>query len=202
MPKIKKSFVPSLLTKAYWYDAVHHKNKTLFLCVLALMMALGITISAFFIPVGDNLRIYFSFIPKAIACAIGGPVVALCYGFCSDILGFIIHPSGAFFPGYILSSMLGCLIYALFLFHQRITIVKLFLCKLFVNVFVNLCLGSLWSSMLSGKGYYYYFAKSVIKNTLMLPLEVLLLYVIFQALLPTLCKMKLISTEQKVITFI
>lgn len=202
MPKSKISFFPCLLTKPYWYDAVHHKNKTLFLCVLALMMALGITISAFFIPVGENLRIYFSFIPKAIACTIAGPIVALCYGFCSDILGFIIHPSGAFFPGYVLSSMLGCLIYALFLFRQRITVIKLFLCKLSVNILVNVCLGSLWSCIIMGKGYYYYFAKSVLKNTLMLPFEVLLLYIVLKALLPTLYKMKLIKAEQKVITFI
>lgn len=201
MPNQKKSFIPSFLTKDFWYYAVRPQNKLLLLSVTALLIALNIAISSFFIPVGENLRVYFSFIPTSIACLMGGPIMSLCYGFCVDILGFIIHPSGAFFPGYVLSSMLGALIYSLFFFRQRITILKLFLCKLMINILINICLGSLWSSILFGKGFYYYFIKSVIKNFSMLPLEVIILLIFFKALLPMLGKMKLINNAQKQIPF-
>lgn len=202
MPNQKKKWIPSFLTKDFWYYAVHPQNKLLLLSVTSLLIALSIAISSFFIPVGENLRIYFSFIPTSIACFLGGPIMALCYGFCTDILGFIIHPTGAFFPGYLLSSMLGALIYSLFFFRQRITILKIFLCKLSINVFINICLGSLWSSILFGKGYYYYLMKSIIKNFWMLPLEVVILFLFFKALLPMLFKMKLTNNSQKQIPFI
>jgi ECF transporter S component (folate family) len=201
MPNQNKSFIPSIFTKEYWQHAVNPKKKLLLLTVTALLMALNIAISSFFIPVGENLRVYFSFIPTSIACMVGGPITAICYGFGVDILGVMIHPTGAFFPGYTLSSMLGALIYSLFFFRQRITVVKIFLCKLSLNVFINILLGSLWSYIQFGKGYYYYLAKSTIKNLIMLPIEVLLLIILFQALFPTLKRMGIIETQQTKISF-
>ena len=199
MPNTKKSWIPAILTKDYWNHALHPKNKLMLVTVTALLLAVRIALSALFIPVGENLRIYFSFIPTSLACFVGGPIFALCYGFSADIIGFIAFPSGTFFPGYTLSSMLGALIYALFLYRQRITILRLFLCKLTINVFVNIILGSLWRYIQFGKGYYIYLVPSAIKNFLLLPLEVFLLYVIFQAMIPILKRMKMIDHKDNII---
>ena len=38
--------------------------------------------------------------------------------------------------------------------------------------------------MLYSKGYLYYFAKSIVKNTIMLPIEVILLVLFFRMLIP------------------
>jgi len=197
MQENKNVFKINMLTSAYWKSTVNQSNKLTILSVTALMIALNIAISAYFIPVGENLRVYFSFIPTAIAGLIGGPAIALGYGFTCDILGFIIHPSGPFFPGYLLSSMLGALIYALYFYRARITVVKILLCKLTVNILINIGLNSLWSAMLFGKGYYYYLVKSIIKNILMLPIEVIILISIFQVILPLASKMKLIPSNKQ-----
>ncbi|WMJ21877.1 folate family ECF transporter S component [Paludicola sp. MB14-C6] len=201
MPNQNQSIIPLIFTKDYWKHAVNPNKKLLLLTVTALLMALNIAISSFFIPVGENLRIYFSFIPTSLACMIGGPITAICYGFGVDILGTMIHPTGAFFPGYTLSSILGALIYSLFFFRQRITVLRIFLCKLSINVFVNIMLGSLWSYMLFGKAYYYYLVKSTIKNSIMLPIEVIIMVILFQALLPKLKQMNLIETAKTKISF-
>ncbi|NCB34255.1 MAG: hypothetical protein EOM64_10360 [Erysipelotrichia bacterium] len=61
------------------------------------------------------------------------------------------------------------------------------------NYLINVLLGSCWSAMLYSKGYYYYFAKSLVKNTILLPFEVAALYALFKLLMPYLRKKKLIE---------
>lgn len=201
--KNKVLSMPLIFTKQYWVLSMRPSNKILLMSTMAILIALNIAISSFFIPVGDStLRVYFSFIPTSLACLIGGPIMALCYGFIVDILGFIFHPTGAFFPGYVLSSMLGALIYSLFFYRQKITITRILLCKLLINILVNICLNSLWNSIIVGKAFYYYFAKSIVKNIVLLPLEVLMLVVVFKAALPILKKSKLVNNFDGTIPFI
>lgn len=176
----------STLSPAYWRSALGELKNLRRLIFAALVVALGIVISSLYIPVGENLRIYFKFLVYSIGSAVYGPFVGLLVGAAGDTLGFFIHPSGAYFPGYLLSEMLGCLIYALFLYRKRITILRLFLSKLIINVFVNILLGSLWSAMLYSKGFIYYMTKSVVKNLALLPLEVAAMAALFALLIPQL----------------
>ena len=105
-------------------------------------------------------------------------------GFATDVLGYFVHPTGPFFPGYVLSTMLGSFFYALFFYRARITVVRVILAKLSVNLLVNVGLGALWSAIQFSKGYYYYLVKSLMKNLGMLPLEVLLLWLFLKAMAP------------------
>ena len=191
----KKTVFKTPFSLSYWKAAAGEVHDLRVLTLTALFIALNVVIGAFFIPVGESLRIYFTFFTKAISCCICGPVLGLFAGFVSDILGFILNPNGGFFFGYTLSSMAGYFFYAIFLYRTRITVLKLFLCKLCINLFVNLLMGSLWSAILYGKGYYYYFAKSLVKNGLLLPVEVVLLVLVFNLVRPLLTRLKLIPDQ-------
>lgn len=186
MQKNNSAVLKSIFSPSYWKAANSEKGKVTVLAVTAVLISLQIVLSSFFIPVGENLRIYFSFITTAVASLIGGPIIGLCYGFVVDNLGFIIHPLGTYFPGYTISAMAAAFVYGLFFYRQKITIVRIFLAKFTCNLFINVFLGSVWSAMLMGKGYYYYFAKSIVKNLFMLPIEVIILAAVFQFVLPVL----------------
>lgn len=184
-----KSISP--LSPDYWKSAASEVKNPKMLALAALFIALNIVLASFFIPVGESLRIYFTFFVKALGAMIYGPVLALYTGFIGDILGYVIHPTGPFFFGYTISSMLGAMVYGLFFYRARIGVVRIAVCKLTVNLFVNVLLGSLWSAMLYGKGYYFYFVKSTIKNITLLPFEVLTLLVFFQIMIPILASTRL-----------
>ena len=94
--------------------------------------------------------------------------------------------------------MCGSVIYALFLYRQRITILRLALAKTVVNYGVNVLLGALWSQMLYGKGYIYYAGKSLVKNTMMLPAEIIILVLLFNVIVPILQKRRLIPNSTTV----
>ncbi|MEA5011548.1 MAG: folate family ECF transporter S component [Angelakisella sp.] len=180
---------------AWWRSALAEVRSFRTLILAALLLALRIVISSFYIPVGENLKIFFSFFVSGLGGVIFGPFVALLYGFASDILGYILHPDGGFFPGYVLSAMAGAFFYALFLYRSRITVLRIFLCKACINLLVNVGLGSLWSAMIYGKGYYYYLVKSVIKNLTLLPVETFLLVIFLGVMLPVMSKSGIVPAQ-------
>ena len=181
-----------MFSKEYWSSSAEKLHSTKYLAIMASMIALKIVVSYWYIPVADNLRILFTFLFVSVESCILGPVAAVVSGMVTDILSFIIHPTGPFFFGYTLSSMAGSLIYALFLYRQKITLWRLAGSKICVNYLVNLLMGSLWSSMMFSKGFYYYFTKSIIKNTVLLPVEIAAMYAVFKIIMPTLEKRHLI----------
>lgn len=175
----------SIFSRNYWRCACGEVKKLRQLTFAALICALSIVVGGFFITVGDNLRIYFTFFITAVGCAVYGPVLGVMVAAVTDTLNYILFPTGAYFPGYLLSEIAGSLIYSLLLYQKKITVLRLFVAKFLVNYLVNVTLGCLWSQILYGKGYLYYLVKSLIKNSLMLPLEVIALAALFSVLAPT-----------------
>ena len=182
--QIENVLYRSPFSGGYWKTSLNQLHHLPSLVLAALFVALRVAVSTVRIPVADNLNIMFSFFVASGGSMIYGPVLGVMSGFVSDILGYLLHPDGAFFIGYTISEMLGALVYALFLYRARISVVRIFLCRSIVNVFINVGLGCLWSQMLYGKGYLYYLAKSIVKNAIMLPIEVVMMIVVLQAMVP------------------
>ena len=164
---------------------------------MAIVVALRIVLSGLYIPLGDNLNIFFGYFVNSLGAAIYGPVVALLSGFATDVLGYFVHPTGPFFPGYVLSTMLGSFFYALFFYRARVTALRVVLAKLSVNLLVNVGLGALWSAIQFSKGYYYYLVKSLAKNIGLLPVEALLLWLFLRAMAPICTKNGLLPKQEK-----
>lgn len=194
MQQVKPRLSPR--SAAYWRAALAELHNLRSLVFAALIVALSIVISAFYIPVADNLRIYFKFLVTAVGSAVYGPVMAALVGAAADTLGFFIHPSGGYFPGYLLSEVLGNVIFALLLYRRRITVLRLFLARALIDFGVNVALGSLWSAMLYSKGYVFYAGASLVKNSLLLVPEVLLLALLFSMLLPILTRQKAVPPQE------
>lgn len=182
----------------YWRAAISELKKTRVIALAALLVAVEVVISSVRIPVADNLYIYLSFFVKALGAMIYGPVVGLLTGFAGDILGYFLHSFGeGFFPGYTLTSMAGAFLYGLFFYRARLSFVRVLCCKLCVNLFVNIGLGALWSSILYNKGYLYYLVKSITKNALLLVPEAICLFLFFNLMLPVMERAGIIPKQPK-----
>jgi hypothetical protein len=188
-------------SRGYWQASLASFRSLRCQVFAALMMAAAIVLSALSVPVADNLYLTVGFLARALMALVCGPLTALVCGCAEDLLGFLIHPSGPFFPGYTLSTMLGVFVYALCFYRTKITLPRIIAAKTITNYFVNVALGSCWSAILYGKGYLYYMTASLIKNTLYLPVQVLMLAVLFQALLPVLARQRLIPSQMGELTW-
>ena len=183
MPIFKSPFSP-----AYWRTAAKEMKNYRSLVFSALMIAACIVLSHCTIRVGEGLSVSVTFLARALCSLVCGPVMVILFGAAEDTLSFFLSTGGyPYFPGYMLTTISGCLIYALFFYRARITWRRIILAKLITNV-QNVLLGSLWSAILYSKGYLYYMTTSAVKNALYLPLQILLLGFLFQAILPALQK--------------
>lgn len=188
----------SPFSPAYWRSAAREFSSLKILVFAALIAAMRIVVGMLIIPVGDNMRILFKYVPDSVGALVFGPFMGMCVGAAADILGYFIFPSGGFFPGYTLSAMLTYLIFALFFYRAEVTVLRITLARLCTNVLVNIGLGSLWSSIQYGQGYLYYLAKSVVKNLTLLPVEVIVILLVFRALLPVLAKQGFIPKQMRI----
>lgn len=187
----------SPLIPAYWADARAQLKNVRMLTLAGIITAASIVLESFPIYLlGTSLKIYFSFLVISLGCYVYGPAVGILVGFANDTLGFLISSFGEpYFPGYLITAMLSGLIYGTLLYRQRITVLRLVVVRLIINYGSNVLLGSVWKAMLYGKGYYYYFTTGLIKNTTMLPIEVLLMVLMFQLALPALARSGLLPKE-------
>ena len=198
MPKNPESLTCAFpLSWSYWRTAALELKDLRMLTLAAVVVALRVVLSGLYIPLGDNLHIFFSFFINGLGSAVYGPLMGLLSGFAADVLGYVIHPTGPFFFGYVLSTMLGSFFYGFFLYRARFTVLRVVLAKLSVNLLVNVGLGSLWSAILYGKGYYYYLAKGLVKNLGLLPVEAALLFLFLKAAAPFCVRMGLIPKQEK-----
>ena len=155
------------------------------LAFLAILMAIHIVLQLFKIPVGNNLNIYLTFlIMMLVASSFELPVVII-YAGVYDIISFFLFPEGNFMIEYTLVTILGAIIYHLFL-YKKINILTVSLSKFSVNLICNVLLESAITTHYWGaeKGYMYYVSASTIKNLIMLPIEIALFMVFINLLKP------------------
>ena len=182
-------------TAGYWREALRCFRSLRSLVFAAVMIAACIVLSHFKIPLGESLSLNVTFLARALCSLVCGPLVAMVFAVAEDTLSFFLSSGGyPYFPGYALTTMLGCLVYALFFFRARITWRRIALAKAITNV-QNVLLGSLWSAMLYSKGYLYYMTTSAVKNLLYLPLQIVLLALVLRYVLPALRRQGLVPQQ-------
>ena len=186
----------TLLHRSYWKAAVADLYSTRNLVFAALMVAMARVLALIpSIPIAHT-KLSFSFPARAMCALVCGPVAGMVYGFVEDILGFILQPTGEFFFGYTISTMAGRLVYALCFYRRRVTVVRIVVANVLVNIFVNALMGSLWTMMIRGGGYWGWFTVSLSKNLLTIIPKSVVLYFFFQAMLPVLGRIGVLGKER------
>ena len=93
-------------------------NKTKLIAIAGLLIALGTVLSFFHIAISNVMEIRFTSFVFAVAGYVMGPVWGGVVGAATDILGWLVRPTGPFFPGFSINNVVTAVIYALF-FHKR-----------------------------------------------------------------------------------
>ena len=189
-----KTLYPHPFSAPYWRDAAQELKDLRKLTFAALMIAICVVLShipAIHLP-GDT-QIQWTFMAKATTGWVCGPVLGMLFAVAEDTLSFFLTGGAGtpYFPGYTLTTVLGLLTYAGFFYRARPTVGRVIGAKFCINV-QNVVLGSLWSAILTGKGWLVIAPIRAIKNLILLPAEILVLILLVRALAPVLYKMDLI----------
>lgn len=202
MEQVKKEFFVTPLNPQYWKAAARELANPKAIIIAAMLIAVRVALKSVKIPLADNLSIYITFIPNALLGFICGPWIALMAGTISDILGCLIAPSGAYFFPFTAVEALGSFLYALFLYKTRLSVLRLFACKLFINFAVNIIATPYCLSLMSGgKSMVAYMVTRVPKNIILLPFETLILVLFFILMLPIIKKLNVAKVASTKVAF-
>lgn len=163
-------------------------TESLVLC--AALIALYIILDGFATVKTQYFEITFSFLALAVIGYLFGVVPAFISAAAGDLISFFVFPRGAFHPGFTLTTILICVIFALFLYKQKVSLWRVILARLCINIFVNSTLTTLWVSQLVGKGFGVLFVSRAAKNLFALPIEIILLFFVLRAAEKILPKIK------------
>lgn len=126
-------------------------------------------------------RISFGFLPSAIIGSLFGPWIGGAAGALTDLVGIFLFSSGMpFFPGFVLSALLGSMTYGLFLHRKQIKLWHVIGAVLVNTVFVNLMLNTLWIVMLQGEAWRAILPFRILQNVIVAPIRIAMIYMILQ----------------------
>lgn len=169
-----------------------HLKQVNALAITAILIAIGLVLDRFLrVQITPEIRIGLGFIASGLIGMMFGPVMGGVAGLISDLLSAIISLTGAFFPGFTLSAILGGVFYGAFLYQHKFTFWRVLLAKAFINVFINIGLNSVWVGIMTGKAVYVLIGARIAKNLILLPIEAILLYIVGKFVLQMYKRVKL-----------
>ena len=168
------------MEKNYWSAAARELKNSRSIAFAGLVAAFSVLLESMPIYImGPTLKIYFSFLFTALGGWVYGPIMGAMTGGVVDTLSFLLAGYGEpYFPGFFLSAVLAGFFTGLLHYRRPVSLWRVVLLRVIVDFGVNVALGSVWKAMLYGKGYYYYLVSGLWKNALLLPVEVILIYLL------------------------
>lgn len=155
-------------------------NKTRSLVFIAILIAIEVILTRFFAIETPIVRIGFGFIAISLSSMLFGPLVGGITAALADVLGMMIFPKGAFFPGFTLSAFLGGITYGVFLYNRPKSWLNIILSVITITLFINLGLNTLWIAMMTGKAYIVLLVPRIIKEIILLPIHILIIHLTWE----------------------
>ena len=164
----------------------------------SILIALGVVLSFFRIPLSTVTEITLTGLPIAAGGYLFGPWIGMLIGALIDVCGFFVAPKGPFFPGFTISTALIGMIYGLFLYTEwwdtndsrqgalragaKGLVLRIVVAHLLKTVLISLLLNCFWLSVFYGMTFKVVFLASVPKEVINFPIEVFLIYSVVQVL--------------------
>ncbi|SEA83784.1 ECF transporter S component, folate family [Pseudobutyrivibrio sp. ACV-2] len=153
------------------------------LTIAAMLTAIGIILGFFKLPITQLIEIRFGSLPVAMAGMMFGPGVAGIVGALIDIGGFLVKPTGPFFPGFTISGIVSGIIFGVMLHDNKCTFLRIFATQAIHTLIVGIIMNSFWLNLLYLKnGYLAAIIARLPKELIMIPVMTVLLYTVLNSL--------------------
>lgn len=151
--------------------------------MVAILTAMQIVLSRHLSYAVWNQKIGFAFVPVMLAGALFGPLAGALVGGISDLVGAILFPIGAYFPGFTLTAALTGAVFG-WLLHKRQSLWRVCAAVLFNQLVLGLVVNSFWIAVLYGSPYFGLLGSRLIQYAIMVPVEIVVTWVLLRALEP------------------
>lgn len=157
------------------------KNKILRLVVCGMMIAVDVVLARLASLNTTTERLGLSLFAVAIVAYLYGPVAAFVVHGLSDVIGALLFPNGPYFLGFTITAVMIGLIYGL-CFYKNVTMWRIVIAVVAVQVICTLCLNTLWLSILYSKAFLVFLPGRLIQAAIVTPVQLVGLPFLFKAL--------------------
>ena len=169
--------------RSQFTESAKSLRRTQTLTTVGVLLAIQTLLSSFGVfQLTESVKISLAHLALAPTAMLFGPVAAGIQGALSDFLGYLLRPSGPYFPGFTLTALLGGVIYGMLLYKTKRTLWQIICARLLIVVFVNICLNTVFLSMLYGPSQWAALPLRTVKNFLQLPIDCILLGAVCRAI--------------------
>lgn len=161
-------------------QANRKKINTRKLSNLGLLIALQIVFSQFISINTPIVKIGFGFLPLAIMGILYGSWTAGTGAVIADIIGLMIFPTGAYFPGFTLTEFLTGFVFGYFLHNKSKTWTRILIPVTIICIVLNLLLNTYWLTIILGKGYLALLPTRAVKSIVMIPVQVITISLVWE----------------------
>lgn len=120
-----------------------------------------------------------------------GPKYSTIIALLGDLIGALLFPFGAYFPGYTLSQAIIGLIYGIFLYeneNKKITdskfLIRLIISSILSLIGVGIFITGIWVHITAGKAYVAVLSARVVTQLIMIPIQVVVMFGLRKLLKP------------------
>ncbi|MBO6047022.1 MAG: folate family ECF transporter S component [Erysipelotrichaceae bacterium] len=150
------------------------------LTLSAMLLAIATVLGFIKIPVNQIIELRFMYLAYGIGGYILGPVYGTLIGAFSDILAYVVKPTGGFFPGFTISAALQGFIYGMTLYKHEVSLKRVMIVQVAISIIISLVLNTLWLSMLYKMPFAAALTPRIVKTIVMCPIEALILYLVLK----------------------
>ena len=155
----------------------------------AILLAMLIVLSRFLSIKTPITKISFAFVPTMLCAIWLGPKWTILLNVLGDVIGATLFPSGAFFIGYTISTAVSAAIYGFILYkkepdsyNDKQLLLRLIIATVLVAIVVNMGLNTLWTSITTGKAFWALLVTRIVKQLIMIPIHVIVIFALEKAL--------------------
>lgn len=146
------------------------KLDTKMLVTAAVLIALNVVLSRFLSINAWNIKIGFTFVSIFVAGYFYGPFFSVIVAVIGDIVGALLFPSGAFFPGFTVTALLTGLLFGLMLYKKQ-TPSRIIITVLINQLVLGLIVNTYWLSILYGTTFGAVVVTRIVQCLIMMPVE-------------------------------
>lgn len=164
--------------------------------ISSFLLAVCIILSRFLSIRTPIISIGFSFVPLILVAVLLGYKYCGLIGALSDLIGALLFPIGAYFPGFTLSGLLTGLIYGILLYKKgKFEVDKKFILKLVLSVIlvtglVNGVLNTIWIIIITDNAAKIIVPIRILKQLIMAPISIFTMIFLLKSLKPIINKYK------------
>ncbi|WP_242867821.1 folate family ECF transporter S component [Clostridium sp. Marseille-P299] len=163
------------------------KNKNHFslmmLTTLGFFIAIEIVLSRWLSFQTWNFKISFSFVPIVIVAMLYGPLASGMVAGIADVIGAILFPIGAYFPGFTFTAFFNGIVYGIFL-KKKQSMPHVIIAVCITHLVGSLLLNTFWISMLYGTPFLALLPLRIGQNVVMMIVQIVVIPMISKLLVP------------------